>query len=371
LNGDLAELEVVDLEDPAAATVIPTSGKSADGFIDIDELSSSPTKDPVFQSRAESVRPVSDKTAARDGAEPLLAPPNEPPTQTTVARSQAQNSNMPNYRGFSTAELAKQIAKFGFKPIKKRETAIELLEECWESQNKRSCPPDSILGRPAAPRDPTAVGFSKKSTGRATKAASAPAKPKAASKTNKATTKATAKTSKAKAPSTKRQATKTVTAKRSQPEHALLFEEIADSTDEDTIPSPPKDISYDMLSSLDELDSTTATTLPLQDLSNGNKGSKTRSAGKKAENLPDISLQITAAITKQPRIRALDGTKRPTWHEKILMYDPIWLDDFTDWLNSEGLQRIGERRSVSRLTVREWCESKGVCCTWRRPGAGK
>jgi hypothetical protein len=162
-----------------------------------------------------------------------------------------------------------------------------------------------------------------------------------------------------------------LTAKRFQPDHALSFEEIADSTDEDTIPSPPKDISYDMLSSLDELDSVSATTLPLRDLVGDSNASKTRSAGKNAENLPDISLQITAAIKKQPRIRALDGIKQPTWHEKILMYDPIWLDDFTTWLNSDGLQRIGEKRSVSRLTVREWCESKGVCCTWRRPGAGK
>ena len=47
------------------------------------------------------------------------------------------------------------------------------------------------------------------------------------------------------------------------------------------------------------------------------------------------------------------------------MYDPIVLEDLTAWLNTEGLQSIGEDDEVGALDVREWCESQGVCCLWK------
>ena len=40
----------------------------------------------------------------------------------------------PSYNGFTTDELGAQIKSFGFKPIKKREKMIQVLEECWESK---------------------------------------------------------------------------------------------------------------------------------------------------------------------------------------------------------------------------------------------
>lgn len=52
----------------------------------------------------------------------------------------------------------------------------------------------------------------------------------------------------------------------------------------------------------------------------------------------------------------------PTWREKILMYDPIVLEDLTAWLNTTGFQAINEDREVSTLDVRDWCEANGVCC---------
>jgi hypothetical protein len=48
------------------------------------------------------------------------------------------------------------------------------------------------------------------------------------------------------------------------------------------------------------------------------------------------------------------------------MYDPIILEDFTAWLNVEGLGLVGEDREVGTAHVREWCESKGVCCCWKK-----
>ena len=44
------------------------------------------------------------------------------------------------------------------------------------------------------------------------------------------------------------------------------------------------------------------------------------------------------------------------------------------WLNIEGLGRVGVDEEVGPITVRSWCEGRGVCCLWRenlRGGARK
>jgi hypothetical protein len=81
----------------------------------------------------------------------------------------------------------------------------------------------------------------------------------------------------------------------------------------------------------------------------------------------DLYDQITKAIRSQPRRNQPGSTQEPslTWYEKILLYDPVLLEDLATWLNTEGLGLIGEDREVGTGLVRKWCESKGVCCTYR------
>jgi Slx4 endonuclease len=93
-------------------------------------------------------------------------------------------------------------------------------------------------------------------------------------------------------------------------------------------------------------------------------------------DLPDIHSQITKAITNYVPLPSRDHQRDPTWHEKILMYEPIVLEDLATWLNTEGLRLVGEDREVSALEVRAWCEMKGVCCYgvgggWRGSAKGK
>ncbi|KAG9790349.1 hypothetical protein KCU88_g1233, partial [Aureobasidium melanogenum] len=74
----------------------------------------------------------------------------------------------------------------------------------------------------------------------------------------------------------------------------------------------------------------------------------------------------TNSSSKAKAKACLSATARvPTWREKILMYDPIVLEDLTAWLNTQGFAAIGEDREVSALEVREWCEMNGVCCLWK------
>ncbi|KAL4873281.1 Slx4 endonuclease-domain-containing protein [Aspergillus spectabilis] len=87
--------------------------------------------------------------------------------------------------------------------------------------------------------------------------------------------------------------------------------------------------------------------------------------------LPNLNDQITKAVRAQPRMKPAAARKGLTWHEKILMYDPIFLEDFTAWLNTEGLSLVDEDREVGAGFVRDWCESKGICCCYKVKKAGR
>ncbi|KAF1940123.1 structure-specific endonuclease subunit SLX4 [Clathrospora elynae] len=118
-----------------------------------------------------------------------------------------------------------------------------------------------------------------------------------------------------------------------------------------------------------------------------------------------IKPTVFAAITAH--IRALPPTtdpKKPSWHEKMLMYDPIVLEDFTFYLNThtpirtykkatqrqtkawnaklkangepvlnvekEGQNVLAIEKELEGYMAREWCESLSVCCIWSE-GRGK
>ncbi len=81
----------------------------------------------------------------------------------------------------------------------------------------------------------------------------------------------------------------------------------------------------------------------------------------------------------------------PSWHEKILLYDPIVLEDLTAWLNQQGLRFEIERLKPKTKTrgrkkkdappevdewevikyelkawmVQKWCEDNSICCLWK------
>jgi hypothetical protein len=96
--------------------------------------------------------------------------------------------------------------------------------------------------------------------------------------------------------------------------------------------------------------------------------------------------------------------KKPTWHEKILMYDPIVLEEFTRYLNANtdirtwkratkiqtkawnkqlkangddevfvfdgGEEVLAVKKELETWQVQAWCESMSVCCIWGE-GRGK
>lgn len=114
-----------------------------------------------------------------------------------------------------------------------------------------------------------------------------------------------------------------------------------------------------------------------------------------------IFARITHVVKTNPRTT---DPNKPSWHEKILLYDPIVLEDFTGWLNQQGLKykkhsgpRNNSRTSKEKRKgsdkvdtgkhentaereivvdgmmevpldvwmVQKWCEAHSICCLWR------
>lgn len=73
---------------------------------------------------------------------------------------------------------------------------------------------------------------------------------------------------------------------------------------------------------------------------------------------------ITLAVKGQPRST---GGQRLSWYEKMLMYDPIVIEDLTAFVNAEGLRiTVKEKEEDIRgWMVQKWCEDNSVCCLWK------
>lgn len=82
-------------------------------------------------------------------------------------------------------------------------------------------------------------------------------------------------------------------------------------------------------------------------------------------DLPLKSRIREAIVQPSVEIKPRNHQTHPTWYEKILLYDPIILEDLTAWLNTEGFNSIGEDREIDVMQVRDWCHEQGVCCLWR------
>ncbi|EEQ32806.1 5'-flap endonuclease [Microsporum canis] len=297
---------------------------------------------------------------------------------TTNSQDGPVDDSMPNYDQLSTPELAKKLASFGFRPIKKRERIIELLEKCWESKRKSCIEPTTkpaILSTPQVVIQPIPPNANSKfmDSDSAIKPSSVP--PKGTRKPKKITSKeitnparsswSTAKNLKSSSKPTDNMPDSMGSQSYVQPE----IIEIEDSTDENLLESSKQPRDYRGAHTLasrsasshitPQISSAPSQTVPIQTRASAGTNEK------EIVDLPDIFLQITNAVKAQPRIRSVNGVKQPTWHEKIVMYDPIWLDDLTLWLNVEGFKLIKEDREVHPYLVREWCESKGICCCFR------
>ncbi|KAL2270765.1 hypothetical protein VTJ83DRAFT_136 [Remersonia thermophila] len=353
---------------------------------------------------------------------PPLQPEFEPPpsNQEQLLLSQPNSTQLqppprPRFELYTDARLAREVASYGFQAIKKRDAAIALLTKCWESQHnigpgstasrsamsttaanaagspkrrgrpkkgaestlvsepsqttsnahsttapetprrrgrpKKTCTLDAAAPPPAPPGDDLSAGTAhpepepaKKPRGRPRKDAAAPAtKPsKKASSSPRSTT----------------------TSSRSTRPPVI---EIPDSDLDDSVPSTP---SSSHSPRADEDDDDMFSSPPAIDLSltQDLDSASANDAGVPTSREEELLRSITQAVITAPR--SADASD-PSWHEKMLMYDPVILEDLTAWLNAGQLDRVGYGGAVSPAEVKKWCESKSVCCLWKENLRGR
>jgi hypothetical protein len=287
------------------------------------------------------------------------SPVKEKSTRTKVAAEQ-----MPNFQSFTLTQLNKAIAGYGFKAVKRRDAMIALLEKCWESKSKLSLQPlPSNLNNPrlqsdaagevkpglGEPREPSldangspVIGDlpripSSRPRGRPKKIPAAPSTSTAvqAESSTELTTSNTKNKAKGKQP------VMTVSGRCMTPGPIATLSPSRHGPPE---MQPPSLGTVSRL--VDDLTSSDAS----------------------GTSSMHLLAKITEAITSVPPSH---DPKRLTWHEKIMIYDPIILENLTAWLNTEGLGLVGVDEEVGSGMVREWCEAKSVCCLWKENLRGK
>ncbi|KAK0631410.1 hypothetical protein B0T14DRAFT_501631 [Immersiella caudata] len=418
-DGDLLDLEILDLT--GSPEVVPDytlprnappqeqeKEHSQEQRVEIDIPSSDfdalllvpPPKSHFFSTQTQTrdaVQPASHKASESEPIDVSEADFEPPPSnqEHNLLLSQSQSNSpakpmepegpiRPKYELFTEAQLAREIASYGFKAVKKRTAMIALLDQCLASKNPAAVSAGGIThatmatssrqavqapepppakspvrpkGRPKKTATATATADAdtevpqpvKRPRGRPKKDASAASPPKPTKSRGKAAASVAAPTASALMPPPS-------TPKRPKTS-AKEVVEIADSeSDTDPFASSPmsspgntQDVMFSPPQSQMDISITEDTELSL------------------VATCPTVQQMtlfgyITEAVTTAP---PTEDPANPSWHEKILMYDPVILEDLAAWLNAGQLDRVGYDRELAPQDVKKWCESKSVCCIWR------
>ena len=411
----------------------PVDPRDGDSFETLSDIFPSPAKQPLeiiddnssFSSSQISVstdiqRP--DATSALETQESSVQPSVTAASQlrrTTSDVAPQEQASRPTYELYSDAQLSKEITSYGFKAVKRRTAMITLLDQCWRSKNH---------GGPAHARTiATSAGSSEASTIAAQGTAS-PKRPRGRPRKNSAVL------SESQDPPPSAQPTESPKRPRGRPRKGSTGLRSAsptrteptpsgqsptspkrprgrprkDSTSQSRTPSPvktkarasrkaskapvpphpstpprkptiPKTVVEipDSESENESILSPSASSSPEQTFSPPARVDLSVSMEEDSELsltvMPDdkqtvLFDRITQAVTSAPR--STDPTN-PSWYEKILLYDPLVLEDLTSWLNSGQLTRVGHDGEISPGEVKKWCEANSICCLWRVNLRGK
>ncbi|KEF56239.1 uncharacterized protein A1O9_07820 [Exophiala aquamarina CBS 119918] len=376
--------------------------------------------------------------ASRKSPTPVAEDLMEPAAKKALRPKSTAAPTKPSFMGLSDHDLQRQISAYGFKPIKKREKMIELLEMCWEDKYGPDIGKDSNP-KPAGKETADAMthaDFLSKVHDVSTRPVPKVKKPRAKRKSENdpSTTPKEPKRRKNAEPKVKapkEKAPKKPAAAKRKSKTSESSEEIVHDVDDienvghhESKPATEA-VTKEVKAAKPKKSSKLA--MPLPTLTPDVPSSPTFETRKEDEDinpdgltlkvsgtqptilspiqtplLPDLQSQIrTAIMFKNPPPSShkqfsdpaskSSGSKAassnhskaptglaitPTWREKILMYDPIVLEDLTAWLNTDGFRSIKEDRQVTALDVRDWCEANGVCCYgvgggWRGNGRKK
>ncbi|KAK8058108.1 nudix family, partial [Apiospora phragmitis] len=365
-DGSLLEFKVrwVEATRESPSPVSEASPTEKDGFPDISKICALPpqvgssslsiTQNTQSQQKAvpssRTTLPSSEKSAA------TVPPPSRPAV--------AAKSKRPDFTLFTDAQLSRKISTYGFKPMKRRSAMIALLEQCWDGQqpatavptgptasDSSTLPPNAGMAAPASAPPSTVISPAKKPRGRPKKdttatASTAPVAPESPKRPPGRPRKGSGSLS----PVTSKVKTPVRRPKKSAPKVTKI--EIADSDEEEVLSVSAGRSSPDPVFS----------SPPPLDLSISEDAADLSLNLSPTEQENSSFTFITKAVTSAPRST---DPQSPSWHELMLMYTPVVLEDLAAWLNAGELTRVGYDGEVSAGQVKQWCESKSVICLWR------
>ena len=271
-------------------------------------------------------------------------------------KKQELDHTMPEYHGFSHTELGKEVARFGFKPIRKREEMVALLQRCWESTHR------TALGNLSPNRSLHGLGEKTISTEGHTlekgieKKSRRKVKARLANDTSMTISEV--------------EAANTSPKTRGRPRKKPIVE----GPTKETLPATANAAKVKRAASPKNSASSTSITLMSENVSSilvhesDSKPSEVASRPLYQTDPDAMSLKITEAVTSEPATNDPDDL---SFFEKMLIYQPIVIEDLTTWLNVKGLSKVGVDEEIPSGLVKAWCEGRSVCCLWRENLRGR
>ncbi|KAH0562845.1 hypothetical protein GP486_002532 [Trichoglossum hirsutum] len=303
----------------------------------------------------------------------------------------------PDFTGYSTSQLSSELLSYGFKPIKSRNQMIMLLEKCWEGRMSRVAP--KTPGPSASMPTPEQIENSRP-TGGEPLVAEGPHRPTTMKQTRQSQNTSSisiisscgvsSKTSEcgpredllARRKNTPSNGPGPGTTNITSPKKARGRNKKLVATGGSG--SPPDDEAWGRVGGVAKIAgqgvspggvgrleindlkadvlSSVSCTPSTEDPPLGASTAPTPSLSDEAKQQRRFD-HITRAIVSQAQPK--DAPAMPNFHQKILMYDPIVLEDLAAWLNTKGLADIGVDAEVGAAEVRAWCEQNSVCCLWK------
>ncbi|KAL7945207.1 hypothetical protein V8C42DRAFT_73095 [Trichoderma barbatum] len=354
-----------------------------DSFIDSVNISRSRSIEPTELMNEESVLLDSDISTGSPVQRRIKPAAMSQPTELHGASNNSdpiqtqRNASKPSFELLTDAQLSKEIASYGFKAVKSRQAKITLLEQCWQGKNQLEHPGSKrTFTTSTATEGNASISEVKTPRGRPRKNNTSspdaqepppsaqppvsPSKPRGRPKKATSSTKrATTNTLKAKNVPAKSTTEASTTRKRKATPTKVVLE----------IPDSASDSDCDILPNPNSSPGSAFSPTPAVDLSLSLVDDTDPSLGLHSTQDRSLSYEyITKAIKSAPRTT---DPANPSWHEKMLLYDPIVLEDLTTWLNCGQLTRVGFDGEVNIMEVKQWCESKSICCLWKVNLRGK
>lgn len=364
---------------------------------DIDDVTTPPvTKKPaaLLQTRSYS---TSNRSPSSEGTKGLgKVPDTEHESQAistgSISPAKTKIPAKPNYASWTDEQLKERARTYGFKRIRARKTMIDKLDEVWAEQNGLDPVKVKAATKAASQTKKVLQGGDMLGTVHALAARPVPKAKKPRAKRSKKDGEHDASELKKGKGSSEQQVENTAIQDDiidvSDLDNSNTFDRLAqmttfaddvlDSSEPSTAPVKGTGVKANTKKKRRPL--TPPPTIPPKPTQGSSPGfasprrrrsaspatlADTSSSFSRTQEVPLKSLIRKAIAYPPPDDATRNHQTHPTWHEKILMYDPIVLEDFTVWLNTEGFNAIGEDAEIDITEVKDWCHESGVCCLWK------